>query len=389
MSAALSHSEEVIDASLLLDQYKKAVDASTIVSKTNPKGIITYANDEFCRVSKYSRDELIGKAHNIVRHPDVPKEVFAQLWDTIQSGHMWKGLVPNRAKDGSTYIVDATIFPVTDANGTIIEYIAIRHNVTESLLEQYKSAVDASNIVSKTDPKGIITYANDEFCRVSKYSRDELIGKAHNIVRHPDVPKEVFAELWQTIQAGRIWKGIVPNHAKDGSTYIVDATIVPIKNANGEITEYIAIRHEITKLVETQKIADEKSDSLLEKIEQAVDIGLEGLVNHIPLPSVAVNGDDLVLAHNQLFDDIFDLGSDDLTIESLRQGKLILSTLFHDGEDGEAIRFDPVFDWKLLYDPDTARVLFMTGEGLRTFRLFMKPFDASEESRFIISFLEV
>ncbi len=306
MPDTLSHSEEIIDASLLLEQYKKAVDASTIVSKTDPNGIITYANDEFCRICQYSREELIGKPHNIVRHPDVPAAVFAQLWETIQGGHMWKGLVPNRAKDGSTYIVDATIFPVADASGTIVEYIAIRHNITElmeqkSLLDQYKSAVDASNIVSKTDPKGIITYANDEFCRVSKYSREELIGKPHNIVRHPDVPAPVFAELWQTIQAGRIWKGVVPNRAKDGNTYIVDATVIPIKNGSGEISEYIAIRHEITKLVETQKIADEKSESLLEKIEQAVDIGLEGIVGSFPLPSVAVDGDDLVLAHNRDF----------------------------------------------------------------------------------------
>ena len=311
MTPPLPQAEEIIDASHLLEQYKRAVDASTIVSKTDLKGKITYANDEFCRVSKYECDELLGKPHSIVRHPDVPKAVFKELWDTIQGGHMWHGIVPNRAKDGSTYTVDATIFPITDKAGNITEYIAIRKNISElmeqrALLEQYKAAVDASNIVSKTDLGGRITYANDEFCRISKYSREELIGKPHNIVRHPDVPGPVFKELWDTIQAGRIWKGVVPNRAKDGSTYIVDATIIPIKGSDEQVLEYIAIRHEITKLVETQKIADQKSGELLAKIEEAVDIGMEQIVANIPLPAVALAGDDLVLSHNKAFADLFD-----------------------------------------------------------------------------------
>jgi PAS domain S-box-containing protein len=117
------------------------------------------------------------------------------------------------------------------------------------LLEQYKIAIDAGSLVSKTDLNGIITYINDKFCEVSKYSAEELIGRPHSIVRSPDMPKKAFADMWSTIQNKKTWHGIVKNRAKDGSFYHVDATVMPILNSQGEIIEYISIRTDITKEV--------------------------------------------------------------------------------------------------------------------------------------------
>ncbi len=122
------------------------------------------------------------------------------------------------------------------------------------LLEQYQHIVDLSSIISKADKKGIITYVNDKFCQVSKYSQDELIGKNHNIIRHPDTPKEVFQELWHTIKDKKeIWQGVVKNRAKDGSFYYVNATIGPILDRNGEIQEYIALRSLVTDIMDPKK----------------------------------------------------------------------------------------------------------------------------------------
>jgi len=117
------------------------------------------------------------------------------------------------------------------------------------LLEDYRKAIDAGIIVSKTDTKGIITYVNDEFCRISGYSKEELLGKSHNIVRHPDVSKAVYDDLWNTIKNGKIWKGEIKNRKKDGSEYYVKSIIAPLKNIDGEITEYIALREDITDLI--------------------------------------------------------------------------------------------------------------------------------------------
>jgi len=124
---------EVDDAKLLLEQYKLAVDVASLVSKTDTKGIITYANDRFCEISKYSREELIGKPHNIIRSPDVSKTIFKNMWKTIQNKEIWTGLVKNRAKDGSAYFVEATIMPILGTNGEIIEYIAMRTDITKEL----------------------------------------------------------------------------------------------------------------------------------------------------------------------------------------------------------------------------------------------------------------
>lgn len=96
-------------------------------------------------------------------------------------------------------------------------------------------------IVSETDAKGNIIFANEDFCKIAGYSIDELIGKPHNIVRHSDMPKIAFEGLWETIKAGRIWKGIVKNKTKSGDYYWVNATAYPSKTSNGEL-RYISIR---------------------------------------------------------------------------------------------------------------------------------------------------
>ncbi|MCG3715163.1 PAS domain-containing protein [Aliarcobacter butzleri] len=123
----------------LLSEYKKAVDLSNIVSKTNPKGLITYANDKFCEISGYKREELIGKAHNLIRHPSMPSSVFKELWDTIKNKKTWQGLITNLRKDGRSYVVHSTIVPILDIDGDIVEFIAIRNDVTE--FENYKGTV--------------------------------------------------------------------------------------------------------------------------------------------------------------------------------------------------------------------------------------------------------
>ena len=119
----------------------------------------------------------------------------------------------------------------------------------KDIMDDYKTIVDQSTIVSKTDTKGIITYANDMFCKISGYSKEELIGQPHNIVRHPDVPKSVFRQMWKTIKKDeKIWTGVVKNKRKNGEEYVVQASILPLKNTEGEVVEYIALRNDITLL---------------------------------------------------------------------------------------------------------------------------------------------
>ena len=97
-----------------------------LISVTDKSSQIKYANDKFCETAGYASDELINQAHNIVRHPDMPKQAFANMWQFIQAGHSWMGPVKNRCKNGDFYWVNAFVTPIKDAKGNIVEYQSIR-----------------------------------------------------------------------------------------------------------------------------------------------------------------------------------------------------------------------------------------------------------------------
>ncbi len=141
------------------------------------------------------------------------------------------------------------------------------HYAVSNLLHQYKRAIDEVLLVSMTDKSGVITYANQRFSEVSGYTREELIGKPHNIVRHPSVKPEVFRQMWETIKAKKMWFGTIPNARKDGSSYYVNTTIVPLLDARGEIEEYIALRVDVTEQIGYQeritKILDNQESIVL------------------------------------------------------------------------------------------------------------------------------
>jgi PAS domain S-box-containing protein len=142
------------------------------------------------------------------------------------------------------------------------------------MLEQYKNAIEKSNIISKTDTEGIITFVNDEFCKISGYTKEELIGKNHNIVRHSDVGQEKFKTLWETIKSKKVYKATVKNRAKDGSVFYVNTTVIPILNNKEEIVEFIAIRYDVTKEV-FYKEELLKKDKELQELNETLELRVE------------------------------------------------------------------------------------------------------------------
>ena len=122
--------EEIEKLSNEIEARTKILNAAAIVSETDQYGTITFVNDTFCKVAKYSREELLGKPHNIIRHPDMPKAVFKEMWDTIKRGEIFQGIVKNRAKDGSPYWVIATIGGIMGTDGKPYKYIGVRINIT-------------------------------------------------------------------------------------------------------------------------------------------------------------------------------------------------------------------------------------------------------------------
>ncbi|HRG11544.1 MAG TPA: PAS domain-containing protein, partial [Cyclobacteriaceae bacterium] len=189
----------------------KIINSLAIVSRADIRGDITYVNDEFVKWSKYTREEVMGRNHRLLKSGDQDDSIFVDLWKTISSGKIWRGEVKNKAKDGSFYWVDAIIAPVLGADGKPKEYIAqrfvindkkaretevnalliesqtkeevLRKNMlaleeTQLRLSQLMKETEAQTniinsiaIVSKADVRGDITYVNDEFLKWSKYTR--------------------------------------------------------------------------------------------------------------------------------------------------------------------------------------------------------------------------
>jgi methyl-accepting chemotaxis protein len=228
----------------------EALDRSQAVIEFDLSGNILTANKNFLNVMGYSLEEIQGQHHQIFCESSVSQSPdYRSFWQALNRGELQSGEFKRVTKSGKEVWLIASYNPILGPDGRPSKIVNLATDITASKAE-LKVRTDVMNltcIVSEADLKGDILSVNEKFIQVSKYGRDELIGKGHNTTRHPDMPKEVFREMWSTIGRGNIFRGVVKNRAKDGTPYYVDAVIAPILGENGKPKKYLGVRYDITE----------------------------------------------------------------------------------------------------------------------------------------------
>ena len=262
------------------------MNVTSIVSESDKKGDILSVNDKFIEVSKYSKNELIGKPHNTTRHPDMPKDTFKQLWSTIGRGDIFRGIIKNRAKDGTPYYVDAVVAPILGENGKPMKYLGVRYDITVAELERHNArgilaAIDNAYAYIEFDLTGRVQSANKNFLQLLEYQADDVVGKHHRIFVDPaQSALPAYAQFWRDLSEGRAQSDVFKRITKSGKVVWIQAVYAPVSDEMGRPVKIVKIATDVTEQVNSNNMLKEA----VEQAQKVTSAARDGdLTQRIPL----------------------------------------------------------------------------------------------------------
>ena len=225
---------------------------TSIVSESDKKGDIIAINDKFVAVSQYSRQELLGHPHSTVRHPDMPREIFKQMWATIGRGDIFRGVIKNRAKDGTPYYVDAVVAPIPGDDGKPMKYLGVRYDITAIETERHNArsvlgAIDASFAYIEFDLAGQVLTANDNFLKAMGYQLSEIKGHHHRMFCTSEtVNAPAYGQFWTELKQGKARSGVFKRVSKAAHDVHLQAVYTPVTDEMGRVTKIVKIATDVT-----------------------------------------------------------------------------------------------------------------------------------------------
>lgn len=262
-SISSEHAKDMIE----LEQF---IDTSSIISKADSNGKITYVNKRFTEVSGYSLEEVLGKDHNVVNSGTHPKEFWTNMYKTVvKDKSIWNSVCVNRAKDGSLYYVDTYIKGSFSNDGKFLGFMSIRQDITKQKRSEVEirnrmNAINESNAVIEFDLEGNVVFANKLFTETMGYSSEfEIIGKHHKIFVEDDYAKsEDYVNFWKKLRSGTFFSGEIIRVRKDGSLIYLQATYNPIIDTENRVYRIMKIATDITTTIEQQREIEKKNTYL-------------------------------------------------------------------------------------------------------------------------------
>jgi PAS domain S-box-containing protein len=269
---------------LQLHQFNKELESQVAKKTAELTGIFERITDAFIAVDKNFCYTYLNKKAGELIHHDPASLIGKCVWDVfpdVVGSDTWYAF--NKAMTEQKNLTNTDYYPPLDLWQENHLYaspeglsVFIR-NVTEDKrrekrITDYKYALDQSSIVSVTDEKGVIKYVNDNFCRISQYTEEELISQHHHIIGSKYHPDWFFRNMWLTISKGEVWKGEIRNKAKDGSIYWVYMTIIPFLNEKGEPFEYIALDTDISERKKAEALLDRSYQDIRQLASHLQDV---------------------------------------------------------------------------------------------------------------------